>query len=380
MNGLLPCVPQGLDAAYITPRIIAMGAPYDEPPRGRGRRAARNPSARVVAFLTSRHPPPHFRVFDLTIDEAYASLPFYQSPSAAPWAAEDSRRQLDKEPLVWRCGWQDFRAPTVDALAAITRSAQHFLARDRRNVVVFHCKAGRARTCTAVAALRLRTGECATADEAIAHFEKRRGMGGCGGCQKALVRAFERYLRTVVGVPAGAAAPITHWGDPPAPRTPLVLESVTLSAASRKALEKALRWYKPVVELRQLGTLKKLTDCPFSPAAATKDCNGNVVVPVGAVVDGDVEVTVANARRQKVHPQYSYGTHYITSYGRVGAFRLAFHTHFVQPGAPLVVPYNLLDGELLAFHRDSPLRSVPGFAAVLRMSTPSAYFSKQMRK
>lgn len=429
----LPSVPPGLELAYITPRIIAMGAPYDDPPLGRGRRSARNPARAVAALLAARHPPPHCRIYDLTLDDAYTALTFLPhtprrrrdptggpsglSASAATSAAATAtphssspatatRRAaavqgsvpeigvqmtpaevaaLDAEAGVVRCGWPDFHAPTVDALGEIAWDAQRFLARDARNVAVFHCKAGRARTCTAVTALRLRTGECADVAAAVADFERRRGKTGCGGCQRAALHAYAAHLRRALHTPPGRAAPAPPHPDPRTPRTPLVLESVTLRHAPRtcpSGPRGAPRPYAPIVELRTLGSFKPCADrvFPAGTAAGTvvpeRDGNGGggvrITVPVGELVAGDVLVTVADAHQPRLHAQHSRATRCVTNYGRRDAFRLALHTHYVARYQPHRVPFALLDGELVEFSSRGVF-APDRFAVELRFCTPSAY-------
>lgn len=61
----------------------------------------------------------------------------------------------------------DHQAPSFDILVDFCKDASAWLDKDKENIVVIHCKAGKGRTGTVIAALLLDVGLANNAKEAI---------------------------------------------------------------------------------------------------------------------------------------------------------------------------------------------------------------------
>lgn len=68
----------------------------------------------------------------------------------------------------------DHQAPSFDTLVDFCIDASAWLDKDKENVVVIHCKAGKGRTGTVIAALLLDMGQAKNAQEAIDLYGKYR--------------------------------------------------------------------------------------------------------------------------------------------------------------------------------------------------------------
>lgn len=79
-------------------------------------------------------------------------------------------------------GFGDHQAPPFELLVQFCKDAKTWLDKDTSNVVVIHCKAGKGRTGTMIAALLLYLGYATDADEAIQVYGTKRTTDGkvCG--------------------------------------------------------------------------------------------------------------------------------------------------------------------------------------------------------
>uniref|UniRef100_A0A0N5AC69 phosphatidylinositol-3,4,5-trisphosphate 3-phosphatase n=1 Tax=Syphacia muris TaxID=451379 RepID=A0A0N5AC69_9BILA len=109
-----------LDLTYITDRVIAMGYPS-----GGHEWFYRNPMSATVAFLEHRHKD-HYMVFNLRGYYNYDT------------------RNFDNRVLYFEMN--DHHPPRLEQISRICRRAHEYLLEDLRNVIVFHCKAGKGRT------------------------------------------------------------------------------------------------------------------------------------------------------------------------------------------------------------------------------------------
>lgn len=144
-----------LDLTYITPRIIAMGFPSE------GKDALyRNPLSEVQQFFAKYHQDA-FKVYNLC-----------------------SEKQYDKS-LFAGCGgtcagypFDDHNAPPFQMMHRICDDMKAYLDADPKNIVALHCKAGKGRTGTLIAAYLAYTGACASAASALELFGAVRTKNG----------------------------------------------------------------------------------------------------------------------------------------------------------------------------------------------------------
>ncbi|XP_062050290.1 phosphatidylinositol 3,4,5-trisphosphate 3-phosphatase TPTE2-like isoform X34 [Lepus europaeus] len=137
-----------LDLTYITDRIIAMSFPSS------GKQSFyRNPIKEVVRFLDTKHPN-HYRVYNLCSERAYNPEHFHNR--------------------VQRIMIDDHNVPTLSEMVVFTKEVNMWLAQDKENVVVIHCKGGKGRTGTMVCACLIANQIFGTAKESLAYFASRR--------------------------------------------------------------------------------------------------------------------------------------------------------------------------------------------------------------
>lgn len=75
-------------------------------------------------------------------------------------------------------GFGDHQAPPFELLVQFCKDAKTWLDKDTSNIVVIHCKAGKGRTGTMIAALLLYLGQATDADEAIRIYGTKRTIDG----------------------------------------------------------------------------------------------------------------------------------------------------------------------------------------------------------
>ncbi|GAA5814673.1 hypothetical protein MFLAVUS_008172 [Mucor flavus] len=126
---------------HITPNIIAMSYPS-----GGLEGYYRNPYPKVKTFLDTRHAG-HYKVYNLRREKQY-DLKRFEYAANYPF--------------------EDHQAPPFDTLIKFCRDASEWLQKDEKNVVAIHCKAGKGRTGTVIAALLLHLG---MADDAVTAME-----------------------------------------------------------------------------------------------------------------------------------------------------------------------------------------------------------------
>eukprot|EP01012_Entosiphon_sulcatum_P068717 TRINITY_DN9906_c0_g1_i2.p1 TRINITY_DN9906_c0_g1~~TRINITY_DN9906_c0_g1_i2.p1 ORF type:complete len:794 (-),score=145.10 TRINITY_DN9906_c0_g1_i2:106-2433(-) len=158
-----------LDLTYITPRIIAMGFP-SEGSEG----IFRNPMDEVQAFFVKYHGE-NYRIYNLCSERAYPE---------------------DKFVSVARIPFDDHNPPTLTQIRTFCEDAHEFLQRNPANVIAVHCKAGKGRTGTMIAAYMLYSGDCATAQEALAKFGRERTENGKGVTIPSQMR-YVQYFDTI---------------------------------------------------------------------------------------------------------------------------------------------------------------------------------------
>jgi phosphatidylinositol-3,4,5-trisphosphate 3-phosphatase/dual-specificity protein phosphatase PTEN len=159
-----------LDLTYITPNVIAMGFP-SEGLEG----MYRNKMTDVQAFMAKYHPGKH-RVYNLCSEREYPASKFEQCVHFP---------------------FDDHNPPPFRVLIAFCQDVAAFLQKDPENVVAVHCKAGKGRTGTCIAAYFVYAG-MGTAQEALDLFGRKRTSNSKGvtiPSQRRWVHHFEQMLR-----------------------------------------------------------------------------------------------------------------------------------------------------------------------------------------
>ena len=173
-----------LNLTYIMPNVIAMGFPAE------GREATyRNQMTDIQRFLNTRHPN-NYRVYNLCSERTYPAMRFKHHD--AP------------EGSVCCYPFEDHNPPTLHLMKQCCEDMLQWLQnddadRDDARVCVVHCKAGKGRTGTIIAAYLLLAGELDTATEALEYFAHCRTLNAKGvtiPSQIRYVHYFERWLRS----------------------------------------------------------------------------------------------------------------------------------------------------------------------------------------
>nr|XP_020754530.1 phosphatidylinositol 3,4,5-trisphosphate 3-phosphatase TPTE2-like isoform X2 [Odocoileus virginianus texanus] len=137
-----------LDLTYVTERIIAMSFPSS------GKQSFyRNPIKEVVRFLDTKHPN-HYQVYNLCSERAYDPKYFHHR--------------------VHRYLIDDHNVPSLSEMVAFSMEVKEWMAQDKDNIIVVHCKGGKGRTGTMVCAYLLASEIFATAEDSLYYFGERR--------------------------------------------------------------------------------------------------------------------------------------------------------------------------------------------------------------
>ncbi|KAI5069259.1 hypothetical protein GOP47_0015560 [Adiantum capillus-veneris] len=173
-----------LDLAYITDNIIAMGFPAGDLSSGflgyvEG--FYRNHMEEVINFFETHHKD-KYKVYNLCSERLYDASLFEGKVACFPF--------------------NDHNCPPLQLVAAFCQSAYSWLKADLDNVVVVHCKAGKARTGLMISSLLLYLKFYPTAEESIVFYNQKRCVDGKGlilPSQLRYVKYFERVLRNCNG-------------------------------------------------------------------------------------------------------------------------------------------------------------------------------------
>ena len=143
-----------LDLTYITPHIIAMGYP------SLGTEAYyRNKMEDVNQFFETNHPA-GYHIYNLCKERTYEYKWF--------------KGRVTRYPFYDHC------PPPLHQIMVFCADVQQFLAQGEEKVVSIHCKAGKGRTGTMIAAYLMYSGQANSADEALEIFGSRRTSDGKG--------------------------------------------------------------------------------------------------------------------------------------------------------------------------------------------------------
>ncbi|KAM0057874.1 putative phosphoric monoester hydrolase [Helianthus debilis subsp. tardiflorus] len=168
-----------LDLTYITDNIIAMGFPAGDLSSGifgyfEG--FYRNHMEEVIKFFETHHKD-RYKVYNLCSERLYDASLFAGKVACFPF--------------------NDHNCPPINLIPSFCQSAYSWLKSDILNVVVVHCKAGKARTGLMICSLLLFLKFFPTAHECIDYYNQRRCVDGKGlilPSQIRYVKYFERIL------------------------------------------------------------------------------------------------------------------------------------------------------------------------------------------
>lgn len=165
-----------LDLTYITDRMIAMSFPSS------GKTSMyRNPISEVARFFNTKYPG-HYKIYNLCSERHYETH----------WFNESVERVLI----------DDHNVPRMSQLLQYCHSADEWMKKDEKNMLVLHCKGGKGRTGTAVAAWLLFSGQFKSADKALNYFGIRRTDEAKGskyqGVETPSQSRYVRYLEKVI--------------------------------------------------------------------------------------------------------------------------------------------------------------------------------------
>ncbi|KAI3665689.1 hypothetical protein L6452_44319 [Arctium lappa] len=173
-----------LDLTYITDNIIAMGFPAGDMSSGlfgyfEG--FYRNHMEEVIKFFETHHKD-RYKVYNLCSERLYDASLFAGKVASFPF--------------------NDHNCPPIHLVPLFCQSAYSWLKADILNVVVVHCKAGKARTGLMICSLLLFLKFFPTAQECIDYYNQRRCVDGKGlilPSQIRYVKYFERILKDFNG-------------------------------------------------------------------------------------------------------------------------------------------------------------------------------------
>ncbi|KAL2522715.1 PTEN 2 [Forsythia ovata] len=178
-----------LDMTYITENIIAMGFPAGDLSSGlfgyfEG--FYRNHMEEVIKFFETHHKG-KYKVYNLCSERLYDASLFEGKVASFPF--------------------DDHNCPPIQLIKLFCQSAYSWLKEDIVNVVVVHCKAGKARTGLMICSLLLFLKFFPTAEECIDYYNQKRCVDGKGlilPSQIRYVKYFERILTHFNGeIPPG---------------------------------------------------------------------------------------------------------------------------------------------------------------------------------
>lgn len=162
-----------LDLSYITERIIAMGFPSDN-----SEKLFRNPYQEVLRFFEKYHIH-RYKVYNLATERQYVDE--------------------NKFPTGRFCHYpfDDHNPPPFNLILPFCKDVHNFLSENENNVVAIHCKAGKGRTGTCIAAYLVYTGIIANAEKALLYFAQNRTWNSKGvtiPSQQRYVYYFAQYI------------------------------------------------------------------------------------------------------------------------------------------------------------------------------------------
>lgn len=190
-----------LDLTYVTPRIIAMGFPSE------GKQGFfRNPMEEVNRFFEQYHKD-HYKIYNLCSERKYSFDKFAGLCAEFPF--------------------DDHNPPPFHTFLHLCQDLHEYLSANDDNVAALHCKAGKGRTGTVIAAYFVYTQAICDPSDALTFFGQKRTANSKGvtiPSQRRYVHYFSQYVNNCFALnqkPCDIAFPIvklTHMRMQPIPR------------------------------------------------------------------------------------------------------------------------------------------------------------------
>jgi len=240
-----------LDLTYITDRIIAMGFPSSK-----GEAMFRNPLTEVAKFFEKKHAN-HYKLYNLCAEKRYDPSKFKAVVAEYPF--------------------YDHNAPPINLIQECLTDVEKFLAEDPKNTVGINCKAGKGRTGLIICCYLLHSGLCATTDEALEYYGRRRTKDGKGvtiASQIRYIRYYEKILKDLKGV------------IPPAPK---ILLSKLIIPIGAKIAGQPLAW----IEINNIVTHRS------AEVTLAKKQKGYEIILEG-MCEGDCKIQIVHKQGRKV--------------------------------------------------------------------------------
>jgi len=239
-----------LDLTYITDRIIAMGFPSSK-----GEAMFRNPLTEVAKFFEKRHAY-HYKLYNLCAEKRYDPSRF-NIVAEYPFSARNT--------------------PPIKLIQECLTDVENFLAEDPRNTVGINCKAGKGRTGLIICCYLLHSGICASTDEALEYYGRRRTKDGKGvtiASQIRYIRYYEVILKELNSV------------IPPAPK---IILSKLIIPISAKIAGQPLAW----IEINNIVTHRS------AEVTLSKKQKGYELI-VDGMCEGDCKIQIVHKQGRKV--------------------------------------------------------------------------------
>lgn len=280
-----------LDLTYVTDRVIAMSFPSSG-----SARLYRNSIREVGEFLDKKHFG-HYRVYNLCSEREYDTSYFHHQ--------------------VQRICIDDHNVPKFTDLVDFCEDVYTWMDAHKENVIVVHCKGGKGRTGTMIAAWLVRAGLFQQAEKSLAYFRDRRtdsskGMKSQGvdtPSQSRYVGYYERLL--------------THMNSDLPPPTSLRVKQISIFGLPKVGKGDGTDWRLEVYLMRD-----KIFDCSLS--APNEQCTQVVTDPVADAI----RVVLAEAKPLVVLDDVRFKFYCSTKSIPTGydkcQFFFWFHTTFVE--------------------------------------------------
>lgn len=305
----------------------------------------RNPLPSVRSFLDAEHGPAKYAIYNLCSERTGGpgNLEYFHASLDDGAFGRNNDSPCGKgSPCTRHFGFDDRNPPPLDMIPEFCASVDRWLDAHPDNVAAVHCRAGKGRTGTVIAAYLLHVGRCRTAEEALQVFGRDRTIDGRGVTIPSQMRYVGYWERVLGGFEAtsapmkvvcvrlvgGKKAPNFAVGGGCDPFLMITEAALDESRNRENGRETFLVRKRVAYDQREHQPSKRSSKGKGDDAAASAkirhirklpaelDCSSRSVV-----VRGDVKVQLYHRRREKSSP---LGSH------KKEMCRVWFHTGFVR--------------------------------------------------